>query len=72
MQSWIDTYGQTRVWQVLQALPKQKNVGNPPGWVYAALQNNWQFGRARHEEPAGALSDGSRFIMGADADVIRH
>ena len=72
MQSWIDTYGETRVWQVLQALPKQKNVGNPPGWVQSALKNNWQFGHTRQQNPAQDLSDGTRFIMGADADVIRH
>jgi hypothetical protein len=69
MQGWIDQYGITRVWEVLQALARQKHVANKGGWVREALEKNWQFGRNAHKN---VYNDPQRYITGEYADYINH
>jgi hypothetical protein len=69
MQEWIDYYGSTRMREVMERLSKAKNVANKGGWVRAALENGWEFGRARGKNGDSGKRD---FLSGRYAEFIKH
>jgi plasmid replication initiation protein len=38
----VATYGVVRVMHYVEALPRQKNIRNPAGWLRKAIENNYQ------------------------------
>jgi len=74
MLHWTKQYGVTRVKEVIDALPRQKNVQNVPGWVASALKHGWEFGKKQTQKPKQqyAENDGRRYISGEYGSMLQH
>lgn len=72
---WTKQYGVTRVKEVLDALPRQKNVQHVPGWVASALKHGWEFGKTKVQKPKQQMyaeNDGRRYISGKYAEFLHY
>jgi len=74
MLAWTQQYGVTRLKEVIDALPRQKNVQNVPGWVASALKHGWEFGKKQTQKPKQqyAENDGRRYISGEYGSMLQH